>query len=56
MVGNTIEQNRNARGPDMLQIRVRLNNGDTLTVTQDGDSDLRVGDRVRVVDGRVYRY
>lgn len=56
VVGNNIEQNRNAQGQDMFQIRVRMNNGDTTTVTQDSNFDLRVGDRVRVVDGRVYRY
>lgn len=56
VVGNTIEQNRNTQGRDMYEVRVRMNNGDTMTVTQDSNFDLRVGDRVRVVDGRVYRY
>lgn len=56
VVGNSIEQNRNVQGSDMFQIRVRMNNGDTTTVTQDSNFDLRVGDRVRVVEGRAYRY
>ncbi len=56
VVGNSIEQNRNTQRQDMFQIRVRMNNEDTMTVTQDSNMDLRVGDRVRVVDGRAYRY
>jgi outer membrane lipoprotein SlyB len=56
VVGNNVEQNRNAQAPDRYQIRVGLNNGDSATVVQDRVDDLRIGDRVRVVDGRVYRY
>jgi outer membrane lipoprotein SlyB len=56
VVGNSIEQNRNTQRQDMFQIRVHMNSGDSMTVTQDSNSDLRVGDRVRVVDGRAYRY
>ncbi len=56
VVGNNIEQNRNTQGPDMYRVRVRLENGDSTTLVQDSIHDLRVGDRVRVVDGRVYRY
>jgi outer membrane lipoprotein SlyB len=55
-VGNNVEQNRNAPAPDMYQIRVRLDNGDRTAVTQDSVYELRVGDRVRVADGRAYRY
>jgi outer membrane lipoprotein SlyB len=56
MVGNNVEQNRNAQGPDMYQIRVRLDSGDSMTVMQDSMNDMRVGSRVRIADGRVYRY
>jgi outer membrane lipoprotein SlyB len=56
VVGNSIEQSRNTQHQDEFQIRVHLNSGDTMTVTQDNNVDLRVGDRVRVADGRVYRY
>lgn len=56
VVGNSVEQNRNAQAADMYQIRVRLDNGNSTTVVQDSVDDLRVGDRVRVVDGRAYRY
>ena len=55
VVGNQIEKNRNAPH-DMYQISVRLDNGDYRTINQDSAYDLRVGTRVRMVDGRVYRY
>jgi outer membrane lipoprotein SlyB len=56
VVGNNVEANRNSGGQDMYQINVRLDNGDYRTVVQDSVYDLRVGNRVRLVDGRVYRY
>lgn len=56
LVGNNIEKNRNAQSSDMYQIRVRLDNGDSMTVVQDSVYDLRIGNRVRVTDGRAYRY
>jgi hypothetical protein len=37
------------------QIEV-LDNGDYRTINQDSAYDLRVGNRVRLVDGRIYRY
>ncbi len=56
-IGNNVEANRNAgAGRDMYQISVRLDNGDYRTIVQDSVYDLRVGNRVRVVDGRAYRY
>jgi outer membrane lipoprotein SlyB len=55
VVGSNMEQNR-AGDRDMYQISVRLDNGDYRTIVQDSVYDLRVGNRVRVVDGRVYRY
>ena len=56
VVGNNVESNRNANAQDQYQINVRLDNGDYRTVVQDSVYDLRVGNRVRLVDGRVYRY
>ncbi|PWF41910.1 glycine zipper 2TM domain-containing protein [Massilia glaciei] len=56
LVGNQIEANRNGGGRDMYQIGIRLENGDYRTIVQDSVYDLRIGNRVRVVDGRVYRY
>lgn len=56
-IGNSVEANRNANsGQDMYQINIRLDNGEYRSVTQDSVYDLRVGNRVRMVDGRVYRY
>ena len=57
-VGNSVEANRNANngGQDYYQINIRLDNGEYRSVTQDSVYDLRVGNRVRVVDGRAYRY
>ena len=55
-IGNNVEANRNANGRDMYQIGVRLDNGDYRTIVQDSVYDLRIGNRVRVVDGRAYRY
>lgn len=55
MVGNNIEKNR-ADAPDMYQISIRMENGEFRSVTQDTVGDLRVGNRVRIVDGRAYRY
>jgi len=55
-IGNRVEANRNADGQQMYSVNVRLDNGEYRTVTQDSVYDLRVGNRVRIVDGRVYRY
>ena len=55
LVGNKVEEGRNAPH-DVYQISVRLDNGDYRTVNQDSAYDLRAGSRVRMVDGRVYRY
>jgi outer membrane lipoprotein SlyB len=56
LVGNRVEQNRNPEGQPMYSINVRLDNGEYRTVVQDSVYDLRTGNRVRIVDGRVYRY
>jgi outer membrane lipoprotein SlyB len=55
VIGNRVEESRNAPR-DVYQISVRLDNGDYRTINQDNAVDLRAGSRVRVVDGRVYRY
>jgi outer membrane lipoprotein SlyB len=55
VVGNSVEANR-ANNRDVYQIGIRLDNGDYRTIVQDSVYDLRVGNRVRVVDGRAYRY
>jgi outer membrane lipoprotein SlyB len=56
VVGNQVEANRNAGGQERYQIGIRLDNGDYRTIEQDSAYDLRVGNRIRLVDGRVYRY
>lgn len=56
LVGNRVEQNRAAEGQQMYSINVRMDNGEYRKVDQDSVYDLRVGNRVRIVDGRVYRY
>jgi outer membrane lipoprotein SlyB len=56
VVGNNIESNRDqAQARDTYQISVRLDNGDYRTVTQDNINNLQQGNRVRVIDGRIYR-
>lgn len=55
-LGNNVEKNRDTTGPELYQVNVRMDNGEYRAVTQDSVYDLRVGNRVRIVDGRVYRY
>ncbi|MCU6500054.1 glycine zipper 2TM domain-containing protein [Rugamonas sp. A1-17] len=55
VVGNKVEENRN-QPREQYQISVRMDNGDYRIVNQDSVYDLRAGDRVRLVDGRLYRY
>jgi outer membrane lipoprotein SlyB len=55
MAGNEIEQ-RNKTSSAAYQIGVRLDNGSYQTVTQDTVADLSVGNRVRIENGRAYRY
>lgn len=55
VAGNQLEKNTNQR-PSGYNVRVRLDNGSYQSVTQDNVSDLRIGDRVRIENGRVYRY
>jgi outer membrane lipoprotein SlyB len=55
LVGNEVEKSR-AQGREAYQIGIRLDNGDYRVIAQDSVQDLRVGNRVRVIDGRVYRY
>ena len=56
-LGNKVEGDRAANGGrDMYQINIRMDNGEYRSVMQDSVYDLRVGNRVRIVDGRAYRY
>lgn len=55
VVGDKVESSRN-QPHDIYRITVRMDNGDYRTVDQDSVYDLRNGNRVHLVDGRVYRY
>lgn len=55
VAGNQIQQ-RNRDQSVAFQVRVRLDNGNYQTVTQDNINDLNVGNRVRIENGRAYRY
>jgi outer membrane lipoprotein SlyB len=53
VVGNEIEKRRSS--DDHYRITVELRDGRAATFAQDSLNGIRVGDRVRVVDGRLYR-
>lgn len=52
-VGHEVER---ANTGDRYRVIVRLDSGGTLALDQVGQGELRVGDRVRIVNRRVYRY
>ena len=54
VIGNNIE-GRNARGDDIYRVTVGLQNGDRASFDFRQVDDLRIGDRVRVEGGQVYR-
>jgi outer membrane lipoprotein SlyB len=53
LVGNEIEREQRVEG-DRFRVTVRLDSGGVLAVDQTEPLQLRVGDRVRVENGRVY--
>lgn len=54
IVGNQMEKNATAQ--QVYQIGVRLDNGSYQTFQQESVGDLQIGSRVRIENGRVYRY
>lgn len=54
VIGNNIER-RNNRDDEIFRVRVRMNNGREYTANYRRIDDLRVGDRVRIDDGQIYR-
>lgn len=57
VAGNEIQKRSSAnRGNDAYRIRVRLDQGGYMTVTQNDIADLRVGDQVRIENDTAYRY
>ncbi len=55
VVGNQVEQRRGSQ-PNAYQVGVRMDNGGMATVTQESIGDIAVGNRVRVENGRAFRY
>jgi outer membrane lipoprotein SlyB len=53
LAGNEIERRRNA--DDQYRVTVELRDGRTATFVQDSLNGVRVGDRVRISEGRLYR-
>jgi len=53
-VGSREWQNRTTR--TYYEFTVRMDDGDYRVVPKDGMSDLQVGDRVRIIDGRIERW
>ena len=53
VVGNQVER---ANDRDRYRVIVRLDSGGTVGINEVGEGELRVGDRVRIVNRRVYRY
>ena len=53
-VGHEIGQSN--AGQDAYRLRIRFDNGSYQTVTQAAIGNLRVGDSVRIENGRAYRY
>jgi outer membrane lipoprotein SlyB len=53
VVGNQVER---ANERDRYRAIVRLDSGGTIAFTEFGEGELRVGDRVRIVNRRIYRY
>jgi len=55
-VGNEIEKGRQQKTVDAYKVTVRMDSGSYQTVTQNENTGLRVGDRVRIDNGTVQRY
>lgn len=55
LVGSQIQRNQQ-QTRDVYQVGIRLDNGAYQSMTLDAVGDLRVGDRVRIDNNRVYRY
>jgi outer membrane lipoprotein SlyB len=51
-IGNEVQK---SNAGDRFRVVVRLDSGGTVAFDRVGQGELRVGDRVRVVNGRVYR-
>jgi outer membrane lipoprotein SlyB len=54
VIGNQIER-RNKRDDEVYRVHVRLDNGRVVSFDYQRIDDLRIGDRVRIVDGQLHR-
>lgn len=54
--GHQIEKGNRQPQADMVQLVVRLNDGNNISVSQESASDIRIGDRVVVTNGTARRY
>lgn len=55
MAGNAIEKNRNATVRETYRVSVQLDNGTGRAYDVPSTGDLRIGDRVRIENGLLYR-
>jgi len=56
IVGHQLEKGHQQASAPAYQVGVRLDNGTYQTIVQDSVADLSVGSRVRIDNGRAYRY
>lgn len=55
VAGNQIDQRRNT-APPKADVHVRMRDGSYQTFRQESQGDLRVGQRVRIENGQLFRY
>lgn len=56
LVGNQVEQSQNGGGPEVYRITVRLTDGNVRAFDYEDVGNIRVGDRVRIEDNRIFMY
>ena len=56
VAGNAIEKNRNPNISQAYRVTVQLDNGPARAYDVPSTGDLRIGDRVRIQNGQLFRY
>lgn len=56
VAGNAIEKNRNTGAGQAYRVTVQLDNGGARAYDLPSTGELRIGDRVRIQDGQLFRY
>ena len=56
VAGNAIEKNRNTGVGQAYRVTVQLDNGGARSYDMPSTGELRIGDRVRIQDGQLFRY